>query len=227
MGQIVGTSNNDQPAVTGENTVPFSVFGGVGVLGKGIIGLEGQGTENGVRAQGKTGVNCQGTDTGVNALTGTGVAVRAASVSGIGLEAFGGQLAARFAGDVEVTGNLTVRGATTQGNALEQRISDLKRQLQEVLRRLDATQPKALVLLPEIRVGSGNDIIGSGFIPNHSVTIRAVDDAGFVREFSTISDVSGRMQQDIGRFGRAFIAATDGRLSATDLTGKVWTGTIA
>src|SRR5215510_3199055 len=121
MANLVGTSNNDQPAVSGENTVTMDQIlqsavaqdksildmgSGAGIQGKGLVGVEGIGSERGIVARGKIGILCQGDDTSVSALTGNGVAIRGASVNGVGLEISGGRVAARFTGKVEINGDL-------------------------------------------------------------------------------------------------------------------------
>lgn len=141
MANLVETSNNDQPAVTGENHLTsdqlaqiaidqdktiFEIGSGAGVRGKGIVGVEAIGLEKGLVVQGKIGINCNANDTGVNVLmSGGGVALRGVSLNGVGLEVLGGRLAARFDGNVEITGQLS--GQSIQ--SLIQRISSLEQRL--------------------------------------------------------------------------------------------------
>jgi hypothetical protein len=147
MANLVETSNNDRPAVTGENLLNpeqlvqiaidqdkniLEIGSGAGIRGKGIVGVEAIGLEKGLVAQGKVGINCNADDTGVNVLmSGGGVALRGVSLNGVGLEILGGRLAARFDGNVEITGQLNVSGQTIQSliqriRSLEQRVARLE-----------------------------------------------------------------------------------------------------
>jgi len=151
MANLVETSNNDQPAVSGENTLtldqllqiaaaqnksPFEIGSGAGIQGKGVVGVEATGAERGIVARGKTAIFCQGDDTGLSALAGNGVAIRGASLNGVGLEISGVRVAARFTGNVEIHGDLDVSvirsllsrvdSLERRANSLEQRVSNLE-----------------------------------------------------------------------------------------------------
>ena len=216
------------------------IFGVHKAKGAGVAGFSESG--EGVRAQseGGNGIDSTGALNGVVGRTkaaqhsgilglhgGGGRAVTGVSdaLGGIGVHGKGAHLAGFFEGDVEVTGNLTVRDATVQ--ALEQRISDLEQQLREVLERLDATEPRSISPLPEILGGVGI-INGNGFSPNHSVTVRIIDGDGLLRELSTMSNIDGRIHFLIATtIPLPFTAAaTDGTKTSRNLTGKRWSNTL-
>jgi hypothetical protein len=81
--------------------------------------------------------------------------------------------------------------------------------------------------------GSGQTSIfvvtGSGFLPNHNVRIRVVDDALKETDFNQSSDGSGKLNATlripcISRL-TVHISATDGRPSSSDLTGVLFSNT--
>lgn len=144
MANLVETSNNDHPAISGENTVTsdqlvqmaiaqnktiFEIDSGTGIRGKGVVGVEAIGSERGIVARGKTAIFCQGDDTSLSALAGNGVAIRGASLNGVGLEISGARVAARFTGNVEISGDLDVsviRSLLQRISSLEQRVARLE-----------------------------------------------------------------------------------------------------
>jgi hypothetical protein len=115
MAQITGTSDNDLPAVAGDNSVTaerlaqiaveqdkniFDLGSGAGVRGSGLVGVEGTG-QTGVKAFGadvgvlvqsdKTGVNCIGGERGLRAGSVNGIAVEAVSSANDGIVSQGGR----------------------------------------------------------------------------------------------------------------------------------------
>lgn len=104
--------------------------------------------------------------------------------------------------------------------------------LQHLLSALDK-----LSLKPSISVsveGSGATsvfvVTGSGFLPNHVVHVRVVDDALNTLFFQQSSDGSGqfKLRQGIrcNTGGALHFSANDGRPDPHDLTGTLWSNTV-
>ena len=100
---VFGQNNSGGSGVSGTSTAAFGVFGH---SDSGFAAVHGNGGKNGV-----WGFSVSASDSGVFGQNdGSGFGVAGFSKNGIGVSGRGGHLAARFEGDVEVTGDIRFKG---------------------------------------------------------------------------------------------------------------------
>lgn len=209
--------------VVGDGGLINGVFGSSKTQ-TGVIGL----SERGI------GVSGDGAQNGVVGFSRTGIGVFGESPDGIGINGKGGRLAGRFEGNVEVTGDVSVQGHSMI--QVLQRIEELENRMRRLVKgsenqRFGITGGKRGRLTVKPFGPFHLKIAGADFTPNTSVLVRMGNRVGLIGDVHFETNAHGefaeqQMELNIQVLRPIFIAATDGRIDDSDLTGLFWSDTV-